>query len=531
MKTPHKAAAYARFSSDNQRAESIDAQFADIEAYAERNGYTIVSRYADEAKSATTDRRPEFQRMISDAETKAFDTVLVFKLDRFSRDRYDFAYYRRQLGKNGVKVVSINEALTDDPESVILESVLEGMAEYYSRNLSREVMRKGLLPNAQKCIFNGGTPPLGYDIDAEHHYVINPYEAETVKLIFSMYASGDGYDKIINRCAAEGRTSKNHRPLSKSAIYDMFHNERYIGTYIYNVQAAKDIEGHRSRRKMKDESEIVRIPGGIPRIISDSLWESVQKRIKTNRHLGNTSKRTYLLTGKIFCGKCGSAMVGCSTSSHNRPYCYYECGARDRNHSCDMKSIRAEMIEKIVIDAIYNDILRPGAREKFADMLIDYLGSRKNDLPEQIEEYKRLLKDVQRQIDNITQAVLDGLYSPRMKTKLKGLEEREALFNQQISKAELSSVTAINATRKDIIDYLASFGDIRSASPKDQKRAIEIFVDKIIINGDKADIYIYSPIYDNETDISYDFSPGPPAPKSCEIVLIISRDIIKNTRH
>ena len=146
--TPKTAAAYARFSSDNQRAESISAQLADIRAYAQREGYTIVAEYTDEAKSATTDRRPEFQRMISDAGENLFDTVLVFKLDRFSRDRYDFAFYRRQLKRNGVKIVSINEALSDDPESVILEAVLEGMAEYYSRNLSREVMRKGMIPNA-----------------------------------------------------------------------------------------------------------------------------------------------------------------------------------------------------------------------------------------------------------------------------------------------------------------------------------------------------------------------------------------------
>lgn len=523
------AAAYARFSSDNQRAESIDAQFADIDRYAERMGYTVVARYADEAKSATTDRRPEFQRMISDAETGAFAAVLVFKLDRFSRDRYDFAFYRRKLARSGVKIVSINENLSDDPESVIMESVLEGMAEYYSRNLSRDVMRKGLLPNAEKCIFNGGTPPLGYDIDADHHYALNPYEAETVRMIFQMYADGKGYDKIIRALSAEGRMSKQGNPLSKSAIYEMLHNERYKGTYIYNVQAAKDVDGRRSTRRHKDDSEIVRVPGGVPRIVSDELWDSAQKRLETNKHFGNTAKRTYLLTGKIFCGKCGSAMIGRSTRQRETSYNYYDCNGRERNHSCGAKSVRAELIEGIVINAIYREILSPESRDAFADRLLDYMGTRKKDLPEEIEEYKRRLKDIQRQIDNITQAVLDGMYSPKMKDKMKDLEARADMFSRRISEAELASV-AVTASHNEIIGYLASFGDIRSADPEDQRKAVEVFVDKIIVTDGKADIFILSPYSGTESIVSRDDVSVPPAPARREIVLIISRPIQKNTR-
>lgn len=159
-----RAAIYARYSSDNQREESIDAQIRAIKAYAEREGHSIVKIYTDEAKSATTDNRPQFQQMIADSSSGFFDCVIVHKLDRFARDRYDSAIYKRKLKINGVSVLSVLENLDGSPESIMLESVLEGMAEYYSKNLAREVM-KGMSETAYQCRHTGGTPPLGYDVD------------------------------------------------------------------------------------------------------------------------------------------------------------------------------------------------------------------------------------------------------------------------------------------------------------------------------------------------------------------------------
>ena len=160
MTTLKRVALYARFSSDNQRAESIDAQIRAMKKYCQENHYLIVETYVDEAKSATSDKRPAFQQMIKDSDKKLFDVLLVHKLDRFSRNRYDSAMYKNRLKRNGVTVFSVLEKLNDSPESVIMESLLEGMSEYYSKNLSREVM-KGLNENALKCKHTGGKPPLG----------------------------------------------------------------------------------------------------------------------------------------------------------------------------------------------------------------------------------------------------------------------------------------------------------------------------------------------------------------------------------
>lgn len=192
IRAGNRVALYARFSSDNQRSESIDAQVRAMTAYCRQHHYIVVSTYIDEAKSATTDRRPDFQRMIEDSKKGIFDIVLVHKLDRFARNRYDSAVYKRELKKNGVSVYSVLENLDDSPESIMMESVLEGMAEYYSQNLGREVM-KGMKETALQCKHTGGKPPLGYDLDEEtKRLVINEEEAQAVRLIYEMYANGQG---------------------------------------------------------------------------------------------------------------------------------------------------------------------------------------------------------------------------------------------------------------------------------------------------------------------------------------------------
>ena len=144
------AVIYARYSCDNQREESIEGQLRECRAFAERNNYTLIDTYIDRAMSAETDNRPEFQKMIKDSAKGQFNAIIVWKLDRFARNRYDSAHYKAMLRKNGVKVVSATEVISEGAEGIILESVLEGYAEYYSAELSEKVIR-GMTENALKC--------------------------------------------------------------------------------------------------------------------------------------------------------------------------------------------------------------------------------------------------------------------------------------------------------------------------------------------------------------------------------------------
>ncbi|MBQ1992796.1 MAG: recombinase family protein, partial [Clostridia bacterium] len=236
------AVAYARYSSDGQRDESIDAQVRAIKSFAEREGYALIHVYADRGISGTSDNREEFQRMIEDAKNGDFQVVIVHKLDRFARNRSDSAIYRNVLEKYGVRLVSVLENFDDSPESIILQSVIEGYNEYYSKNLAREVM-KGLKENALSAKFNGGVPPLGYDINKESlKYKINDFEAEAVKLIFKMYLQGDGYTSIINELNRRGFRTKLNNRFGKNSLYDILRNERYVGTYIYNKSVSLDAE-------------------------------------------------------------------------------------------------------------------------------------------------------------------------------------------------------------------------------------------------------------------------------------------------
>ena len=233
-----KVAQYARFSSDNQRSESIDAQIRAMNQFCKQNHWQVVSTYTDEARSATTDNRPQFQQMIADSGKGLFDIVLVHKLDRFSRDRYDSAIYKKKLKKNHVKLCSVLERMDDSPESIMMEAVLEGMSEYYSKNLAREVM-KGMNETALQCKHTGGCPPLGYDLDENRHLVINEQEAQAVKIIFQMFAEGYGYTAIIDHLNAHG-TRQNEAKCSERTAFMRFYPMKNILVFLCSIRRRQE---------------------------------------------------------------------------------------------------------------------------------------------------------------------------------------------------------------------------------------------------------------------------------------------------
>ena len=269
---------YARYSSDNQREESIEGQLRENTAYAKKNGIEIVGTYIDRAVSAKTDNRPEFQRMIKDSAKKGFDVVIVWKLDRFARNRFDSARYKAALKKNNVRVISATEAISEGAEGIILESVLEGMAEYYSAELAEKVTG-GMTENALKCKFNGGTLPYGYMVGEDQHLQVNPAQAPVVIEMFRRYAGGESMTSIIEDLNARGiRTSRGNR-FDKNSLSRIFANRKYIGEY-----------------KFRD----VVVPNGVPAIVSEDLFQRVAVRTKQNQHAQGKSKapETYILTTK-----------------------------------------------------------------------------------------------------------------------------------------------------------------------------------------------------------------------------------------
>ena len=318
------AVIYARYSSDNQREESIEGQIRECTAYAEKNGFTVVKHYIDRAISAKTDNRPQFQQMIKDSERGIFDIIIVWKLDRFARNRYDSARYKTQLKRNGVKLVSATEVISAGPEGIILESVLEGYAEYYSADLSEKVVRS-MTENALKGIYNGGTIPFGYMIDETRHYQPDPLLAPYVEQTFQKYADGATMTDLRDWLKAHNIKNSMGGEMSYNTIQRMLSNRRYIGEL-----------------RLRDVVQ----PNAIPALVSEELFNKVQKKLAKNKKAParHKAEESYLLTTKLYCGKCGALMFGESGVSHTgKMYTYYKCAAAKKKKTCDKKG-RAETV-------------------------------------------------------------------------------------------------------------------------------------------------------------------------------------------
>ena len=454
---------YARYSSDNQREESIEGQIRENTAYAEKNGITIVGHYIDRALSAKTDNRPEFQRMINDSAKKKFDVVIVWKLDRFSRNRYDSAKYKAMLRKNDVKVISATESISGGAEGIILESVLEGMAEYYSADLAEKVSR-GMTENALKARFNGGQIPLGFVIDDEHHYHIDPEKAPLVIEMFRRYAGGESITDIIEDLNARGiRTSQGNR-FNKNSLTRIFSNRRYIGEYSY-----KDIV----------------IPHAIPAIVSDDIFNRVAVRMGQNKHATGKAKAPdrYILTTKLFCGTCNSMFVGDSANKPNGViYRYYKCASAKR-HECDRKAIRKDWIEDKVIEQISAWLNNDKLISDMADDVMALL----NEDDGMILALEAQLKEVRSSIDNIMKAIEKGVVTRTTKSRLEELEAEEEKLTWSI-KAEEDKKPKI--TKDFILFTLHKFRNLDLRFEKNKERLIDGLVKAIFVYDDYIKVFL-----------------------------------------
>ena len=328
---------YARYSSSNQREESIEAQIRACEEYAKRKNLQIVAHYTDSAKSGTNSDREGFLQMIEDSAKGKFKYLIIHKLDRFSRDKFDAVTFKRKLKMNGVTILSVTENLDNSPESVMLESCLEGMAQYYSLNLAREVM-KGMKESAYKCTHLGGIPPLGYDVDpTTRKYVINDKEAAIVRYIFDSYADGNGYNLLLSHLNGMGYKSKHGKPFGKNSLYSILGNEKYVGRFVFNKKLEKDVSGKRNPQ-WKSREEWIVVDGGLPAIIEEETFNAVQAKLVNNKRRGGRfrAKEIYLLSGLIVCGECGACMFGNTRKCgrNKSRYSSYKCAHRANHKGC-----------------------------------------------------------------------------------------------------------------------------------------------------------------------------------------------------
>lgn len=454
-----KAVIYARYSSENQREESIEGQIRECREYAEKKDITIIASYIDRAFSARTADRPEFQRMIKDSEKGLFDTVLVWKLDRFSRDRYDSAHYKHILKKNGVKVVSAKENIADGPEGIILEAMLEGMAEYYSAELAVKVKR-GLKENAMKCKNNGSKPPYGFYVNKDGYLEIDEAQAPVVKEIFNRYDRGEMITNIVDSINDRGFRCSTGKKFTIGRVHFMLKNRKYMGEYKYD--------------------DIV-IPGGIPAIIDEAQFERVTKRMAANTKAGGKFKANvdYLLSTKLFCGTCGAMMVGeCGRSSKGVMHYYYKCGNSKRHKGCNRKSLKKDYIEKLAVVLTKNKVLTEANIDTIADAVVE-LQTKEDPI---IPSLRHQLSECDIAIRNIVNAIQAGIFTAATKERLEQLEEERKQIEASLDRALIERP---RFTKDQVIAWITNlkYGDINNK--RYQKKIIDTFLNSIYVYDDK----------------------------------------------
>lgn len=458
-----RAVIYARYSSEKQTDQSIEGQLAACYEYAEREGYAVVCEYTDRARSAKTDSRPEFLRMVEDSGKKYFDVILVYQLDRFSRNRYDSATYKARLKKNGVRVVSVRENIADDPSGVLMEAVLEGMAEYYSAELSQKV-RRGMDINASKCLSVGGVIPFGFKVDENRRFLIDSEKAHYVQQIFEMYAAGRTVKEITDYLNEKQiRTAKGGK-FNKNSLQVMLVNKKYIGTYIYKGAET---------------------PGAIPRIVSDELFYKVGEIMAKNKTAPARAraKEEYLLTTKLFCGHCRSMMIGISgTSGTGRKHFYYSC-KQAMAKQCNKKNVRKEYIEDRVIRL---------ARAHLTDEKISEIANTIETIckeERQDADYKRfekLRRDTQKQKANLVEALKHGKAAATLLEELSKLEDTLEDIERQLV---LEKARHMDLTSEYVTHFLSKLRDGDFDDIDFRRILITVLVNAIYLYDDRLTVF------------------------------------------
>ena len=452
---------YARYSSDKQTEQSIEGQVHVCEAYAKQNGILILDTYIDQAVTGTNDNRAAFQQMLKDSDKKQWDYVLVYKLDRFSRNKYEITIHRKHLKDNGIKILSAMEQIPETPEGTLLESLLEGMNQYYSEELSQKTKR-GMNESRLKGLYVGGPVPLGYflqpiyedrngkQVRVAYRIAVNEDEAYLVREIFDRYVHGEDVKDIVADYRKRNILCKG-KDFKPATIYNILSHDFYTGVYKLNN---------------------IEYTNYYPQILSSEVFTAAAEKLKINNLGKNSIKVPYLLRGKVFCGICGHKM-----SAHSQLiWRYYAC----RNH-CGVKHIRKEKLEYAVIQALRKLTKSP----KMINLLVQKYTERQKLLSVEnkaLNAFQNELTNIRKSIANIIKAIEMGIITASTKERLDELERRQAELLMQIN-AERDTSRQI-LSEENIQEYISR---ALNALPQ---QLIDLLVDKVIVYNDKIDIIL-----------------------------------------
>jgi len=476
-----QAVIYARYSSDKQTEQSIEGQLRVCYEFAKAQGYDIQKEYIDRAMTGTNDNRPSFLQMINDAKNKDFQFIIVYKLDRFSRNTYDSTLYKHKLAQSGVKVISATEAISDTMEGKLIERILESMAEMYSVDLSQKVKR-GMRESRLKKLSLGGYAPLGFKV-VDKKLTINEEVAPHVKNIFEMYAKGVSQKEIIRYLTENRIKSNKNNIISYNSLYKIFKNKKYIGILEYDNDIIEDY---------------------CPAIVSVDLFDAVQRRLAENKQFSAKRKaqEKFILSGHLYCGYCGTSVIGDSATSKNgKKHSYYSCRARKNLHShCELKSINKYLLEERVISQTTIELLNN--KKDYVDRVFDLINETTNDY--RISDYESKIKKVDKEIDDIVERFKNAksqIVFDKLNQQADELNELKTLYEKELNK--IKKLTKVKFTKKDISAFIDKLIDLGKSDNIDER---EIFVNTCInvvyVFNDRTFIYLNN---DNEINTQIPF--------------------------
>jgi len=459
-----KAAIYARYSSHRQGEQSIEGQLAEAHKYAEAHDMTVVREYVDRAMTGKNDNREQFQLMLADAAKKAFDALIVWKTDRIGRNKEEIALNKYHLRKNGIKIHYIAEFIPDTPEGIILESVIEGMAAYYSEQLSQNIKR-GQRQSAAKAQSTGGNRPLGYLTGPDKKFIIDPETAPTVRKVYELYAQGWTIAEIIRHLNDQGLRTLKGKPFTNNSLRTMLKNPKYIGVYTY-----------------KDE---IRIEDAIPPIVEKEVYYKAQEMLKYNQKAAahKNSPADYLLTEKLFCGKCGKMMVGFSGTSKTGDWHNYYCCTGQRKKLCTKKAVRKAWIENLVIDYAIKLTQDHALLEFIAENTYQYYIEQNTDST-YTDSLNAALAETDKAIANLVKALEAGIFNEATKARMDELDARKAELTAALADSRLKLDLGIK--KEHILYFLHKFTEYDYEDIECQKRLIKTFINSVFVYDDKV---------------------------------------------
>ena len=413
---PMRVAIYARVSSERQAEKelSIPAQLKALKRYALGRGWDVVAEYVDEAESARSANRPAFQDMIAASKNrvKPFDSILVWKLSRFARNREDSVIYKSLLKRRKISVVSMNEQVDESPAGSLLEGIIEVIDEFYSANLSQDTMR-GMKENAARGYRNGGRAPFGYKhvsatngAATKSKLVPDEREAPTVTKVFDLAVHGQGAREIANTLNSEGLRTRTGKHFAATGINGMLRNEAYVGTIVWNRRGM--VSG---RRQKKDDSEVIRVPDSHTPIVDKDVFAQVQALVACRRppvRNPMTVSSQYLLSGLAHCRQCGANAVG--TNGKSGKYLYYSCSSRARKgvSVCNAPAMNAKKLEGFVLDRVKENILTETNLRRLVELTNEELRANRRRAAKQIESLDRRSRSVERKLSHLYAALESG---------------------------------------------------------------------------------------------------------------------------